>query len=70
MTDEMVDRVAKALFEHWAADPFSRFSIHIMFGVKEITWEQATSPNYVRSAVDIFREQARVAIAAMHEGLH
>lgn len=70
MLDQDVERVAKALFERWANDPFSAHAVQLLFGSEHVTWEQATGPSYVSYTAERFRDDARVAIAALREGLN
>ena len=63
---DQIERVAKALFERWARR--SGFSVDILYDKGSmITWEEATSSEYVQTMPDGFREEARVAISAMRE---
>ena len=64
---EMVERVAAALFEDWAADPFSELSIRTLYGARGVTWAKATSATFVQIVPDSFRAKARKAIGAMAE---
>lgn len=63
---EMIDRVAKALFEHHYKDDYARYnSAKILFGTENPTWEMITGPDFIPQMADAWRAQARVAIEAM-----
>lgn len=68
MTENMIDRVAKALFEHHYKDDYARYnSAKILFGTERPTWEMITGPDFVPQLAETWRAQGRVAIAAMHK---
>ena len=64
---DMIERVARAIFDQENVD-FSRCVLNIaMFGTPEVTWEMICSGTINHSVGDKYRKLARAAIAAMRE---
>lgn len=65
---EMIERVAKALFDAEQADRFQHVANYMIFGREgPITWEYVTGPEVRGIVADTFRAKARLAIEAMRE---
>lgn len=68
---EMIDRVAKRLWDFDQENGRKQFSNHVIFGTqwdnKAVPWEVATGPDVVDFEANQYRDRARAAIEAMRE---
>ena len=72
MTNEIIERAAKALWENNQAQPYVRYGLsnQLLFGKLKgevVTWEEINSNDVVSCFADEYREMAKIVVKAMRE---
>lgn len=61
----MIEKVAKALFEDYYSNPYMAYTAKILYGIEKPTWELINSKEYMPP--ETWLHQAKIAIEAMRE---